>query len=234
MSEADGVDALLFDVFGTLVDWRGSIARELSTLLPGIDGDAFARAWRGRYQPSMERVRSGARGYVRLDVLHRENLLETLDEFAVTGLDEERIDHLNRVWHRLSPWPDVVEGLARLKKKYILAPCSNANIALMTRLARHGGMSFDTVLGAEPTRSYKPMRETYLGSADLLDLPPERCMMVAAHNDDLAAARACGLKTAFFPRPGEYGGSDVRNREASSDWTFIARDLVDLADRTGC
>ena len=228
------VEALLFDVFGTLVDWRGSIARELATLLPTVDGDAFARAWRGRYQPSMERIRSGRRGFVRLDVLHRENLLETLDEFAVTGLNDKEIDHLNRVWHRLAPWPDVVEGLMRLRKKYIVAPCSNGNVALMTRLAKNNGMPFDVILGAEPTRSYKPMRETYLGSADLLDLPPGRCMMVAAHNSDLAAARDCGLQTGFFARPEEYGDGHDEDREAGADWTIIACDLLDLAERMGC
>ncbi|MEZ5846914.1 MAG: haloacid dehalogenase type II [Geminicoccaceae bacterium] len=228
------VEALLFDVFGTLVDWRGSIARELATLLPTVDGDAFARAWRGRYQPSMERIRSGRRGFVRLDVLHRENLLETLDEFAVTGLNDEEIDHLNRVWHRLAPWPDVVEGLRRLREKYIVAPCSNGNVALMTRLAKNNGMPFDVILGAEVTRSYKPMRETYLGSADLLDLPPGRCMMVAAHNSDLAAARDCGLQTGFFARPEEYGDGHDEDREADADWTIIACDLLDLAERMGC
>lgn len=228
------VEALLFDVFGTLVDWRGSIARELATLLPTVDGDAFARAWRGRYQPSMERIRSGRRGFVRLDVLHRENLLETLDEFAVTGLNDKEIDHLNRVWHRLAPWPDVVEGLMRLRKKYIVAPCSNGNVALMTRLAKNNGMPFDVILGAEPTRSYKPMRETYLGSADLLDLPPGRCMMVAAHNSDLAAARDCGLQTGFFARPEEYGDDHNEDRKAGADWTIIASDLLDLAERMGC
>ncbi|MEZ5834898.1 MAG: haloacid dehalogenase type II [Geminicoccaceae bacterium] len=234
VSAYDGVDALFFDVFGTLVDWRGSIAREVEAMLPGVDGDMFARAWRGRYQPAMERVRSGGRGFVRLDVLHKENLLETLEQFEVESLDNEKINHLNRVWHRLDAWPDTVEGLQRLKNRFIIAPCSNGNIALMTNLAKRNGMPFDVILGAEPTQSYKPMPQTYLGSAGLLDLPPGRCMMVAAHNSDLAAARECGLKTAFFPRADEHGAEAGLDLEAGEAWTFTAGDLVDLASQMGC
>ena len=231
-------EALLFDVFGTLVDWRRSIARELETEgLPGsldIDGDAFARAWRARYQPAMERVRQGERGFVRLDVLHRENLIETLAQFGINGLSDEAIDDLNRVWHRLDPWPDVVEGLTRLKSSYLIAPCSNGNIALMTNLAKRAGMPFDAILGAEPARAYKPTPETYLHSVDMLGLVPGECMMVAAHNDDLAAAATLGLMTAFVPRPEEYGIDQVKDLEATGSWTIVATDLVDLAGKLGC
>ena len=226
--------ALLFDVFGTLVDWRRSIAREMEARGLDVDGDAFARAWRARYQPSMERVRKGERGFVRLDALHRENLVSTLAQLGIDGLSEEKIDDLNRAWHRLDPWPDVVEGLTRLKSRHIVAPCSNGNIALMTNLARHGGLPFDAILGAEPTRAYKPMPETYLRSVAMLGLVAGECMMVAAHNDDLAAASAQGLLTAFVPRPDEYGIDQVRDLEATGSWTIVATDLVDLAARLGC
>ena len=226
--------ALLFDVFGTLVDWRRSIAREVGSMGLEADGDAFARSWRALYQPSMERVRKGDRGFVRLDVLHRENLLEALDTFGVADLDGAQIDHLVRAWHRLEPWADVVEGLTRLRNRHVLAPCSNGNIALITNLAKNAGMPFDVILGAEPARAYKPMPETYLRSVDMLGLEPEDCMMVAAHNDDLRAADAVGLETAFIPRPDEYGVDQVKDFEADGPWTIIAADLVDLAARLGC
>ncbi|MCB2054654.1 MAG: haloacid dehalogenase type II [Geminicoccaceae bacterium] len=228
------VRALLFDVFGTLVDWRASIARAVEAADLEVDADAFARAWRARYQPAMQRIRSGERGFVTLDRLHRENLVETLAAFGVEGLDEAAIDRLTFAWHRLDPWEDAVPGLTRLKSRYVVAPCSNGNVALMVDLARHAGLVWDAVLGAEPAGAYKPSPQAYLRSVAMLGLEPARCMMVAAHNDDLAAAAALGLKTAFFPRPEEHGIEAGRDLGPTGPWTFVARDLVDLAERLGC
>jgi len=225
--------ALIFDVFGTLTDWRSSIAREAQSAL-GLDtaeAERFARAWRHRYQPSMQRIRTGARGFVRLDTLHRENLEEVLAEFGIDGLTEPEVDHLNHAWHRLSPWPDVVPGLNRLKAQYIIAPCSNGNVSLMVNMAKRAGLPWDVILGAEPAQAYKPDPAVYLTAADWLGLSPSAVMMVAAHNDDLAAARAAGLQTAFFPRPSEYGVDQNKDFSAVEVWDHVARDLVDLADQ---
>lgn len=231
------VKALTFDVFGTVVDWRTSIAREVTALLGakgiGVDGESFALAWRARYQPSMEEVRAGRRPFTRLDVLHRENLLEVLDEIGVDGLDEAAIDHLNRAWHRLDPWPDVVPGLARLKQAYIIAPLSNGNVALMVNLAKQGGLPWDVILGAEVARAYKPDPAAYRNAVDLLDLDPSQCLMVAAHNDDLVAAAATGMKTAFVARPNEYGPAQTKDRQAEHAFDIVARDFSDLAGQLG-
>lgn len=232
------VKALFFDVFGTVVDWRNSIAAEIDKWASekglGLDGQKFALAWRGRYQPAMERIRSGGRGFVALDTLHRENLLEVLDHFGVTGLAEEEIDHLNRIWHRLNPWPDSVPGLTRLKRRFILSTMSNGNVALMVDMAKHAGLPWDVILGAEISQSYKPQPETYLTGCRLLHLRPEECMMVAAHNSDLLAARALGLKTAFIPRPTEYGPEQKVDFKAEHDFDVIADDMQDLASKLGC
>lgn len=226
--------ALLFDVFGTVVDWRRSIAREIDAMAAergwSIDGNSFAVAWRKRYQPSMERIRSGGRTYVKLDTLHRENLEEVLEEFGITDLDEDDKQHLNRVWHRLAPWPDAVGGLNRMKSRHILATCSNGNIALMVNMAKHNGLPWDMVLGAEITQAYKPMRECYLGSAAALDLDPGECCMVAAHNEDLAAAQSFGLMTAYVERPLEYS-DDGGPYPATGNWDYVAKDFIDLAAR---
>lgn len=226
--------ALLFDVFGTVVDWRRSIAREIDAMAAergwNIDGNSFAVAWRKRYQPSMERIRSGGRTYVKLDTLHRENLEEVLEEFSITDLDEEEKQHLNHVWHRLAPWPDAVGGLNRMKSRHILATCSNGNIALMVNMAKHNGLPWDMVLGAEITQAYKPMRECYLGSAAALDLDPGECCMVAAHNEDLAAAQSFGLMTAYVERPQEYS-DDGGPYPATGNWDYVAADFIDLAAR---
>ncbi len=229
--------ALLFDVFGTVVDWRGSIAREAQALLApkghALDWDGFARDWRSRYQPAMERIRSGARGFVRLDVLHRENLAETLDAFGVTGLTEAEIDRLNRAWHRLDPWKDAPSGLARLKRAAIIATLSNGNIALMANLARHAGLPWDAILGAEVARAYKPQPEAYLRSCEALDLDPSETMLVAAHNSDLVAAAKTGMRTAFVLRAEEYGDPDHEDAQACGDYDIIADDFHDLADKLG-
>ena len=233
-----GVEALCFDVFGTVVDWRESIAREAAQLLGarGISRDwrAFADAWRARYQPAMEQVRSGRRPWVKLDDLHRENLLALLDEYAIEGLSDAEIDHLNRAWHRLDPWPDVVEGLSRLKRKYILATLSNGNVALMVNMAKRAGLPWDVILGAEVARAYKPLPEAYLRAAVLLDLEPRACMMVAAHNDDLVAAAACGLRTAFVARPTEHGPRQQKDLRPEHAFDVSANSLIDLAQQLGC
>lgn len=232
------IKALTFDIFGTVVDWRTSVIRELRQFgaAKGIDADweAFADAWRGLYQPSMERVRRGERAWVRLDTLHRESLLTLLDRYKIAGLGEVEIDHLNRAWHRLDPWPDVVAGLTRLKPRYILATMSNGNTALMVNLARHARLPWDAILGAEPAQGFKPEPKVYLTGADLLDLKPEECMLVAAHNGDLVAAAGVGYKTGFVARPTEHGPHQSRDFKAEHDFDVIAADFGDLARRMGC
>jgi len=218
MLDPASIKALTFDVFGTVVDWRGSIARDLGDYFaarkPPIERDwaIFADAWRGRYQPAMERVRSGNRGFVKLDVLHRENLREVLDEFGIAGLSEGERDHLNRVWHRLDPWPDSVPGMTRVKRRYALASLSNGNVSLIVAMAKRAGIPWDTVLGAETARAYKPQPEAYLRAAEMLSLAPAQCLMVAAHNNDLAAAAKCGFRTAFIRRPNEIPGRPTISR----------------------
>lgn len=230
------VKALVFDVFGTVVDWRRGVADEVAAFFSRkgrtVDGPAFADAWRAKYQPAMERIRSGGRGYVVLDVLHRENLDATLEEFGLAdAVDEAGRSELNRAWEKLPPWPDSVDGLAALKRRYAIAPCSNGSIALMTWLARHAGLSWDAILGADIARDYKPQLAVYRASAAALGLAPEQVMMVAAHNSDLAAARQAGLKTAFVPRPEEHGAGQATDLRPSSDWDVVAADFRDLAGR---
>lgn len=228
--------ALLFDVFGTVVDWRDSVIREGEQLgkEKGIEVDwaAFADAWRGKYQPSMQRVRSGEVPWTNLDALHRASLEELLEEFGIAGLTYEEKDHLNRVWHRLDPWPDSVAGLTRLKQRYIIAPLSNGNVALLTNMAKRAGLPWDLILSAEFARHYKPDREAYLASVELLGLTPERVMMVAAHPDDLHAAADAGLRTAYVHRPREFGpGAEPEPPEPVFDYS--ATDFTDLAERLG-
>ena len=189
---SDSIKALVFDVFGTVVDWRGSIIREGESTwrARGVDVDwpAFADAWRGLYQPAMARVRSGNRGFVKLDDLHRENLEQVLTDFGVSGLSDTDKDELNRIWHRLDPWPDTVAGLNRLKSKFIIATLSNGNISLIVNMAKRAKLPWDCVLGSEVSRQYKPHPEAYLNSVAALGLQPQQCLMVAAHNNDLLAA----------------------------------------------
>jgi 2-haloacid dehalogenase len=222
------VQALIFDVFGTCVDWRTSVAREVAKALPGIDPTAFADAWRAEYQPAMERIRSGGRGYVPLDDLHMENLRIVLARFGAECADAEA---LNGAWERLDPWPDTVPGLAALKKRHIIAPCSNGSIALMTRLAKHAGLPWDCILGADIARDYKPKATVYRTSAQALRLDPSEVAMVAAHNDDLFAARSAGLMTAFVARPTEHGPDQTTDLEPESDWDWIADDFQNLAEQ---
>ena len=232
------VKALTFDVFGTVVDWRGGIAREVAALgaARGFDCDpnAFALAWRGRYQPAMERVRSGEREFVKLDLLHRENLDRTLAEFGLDDLDEAARAALNLAWRRLDPWPDVVAGLNRLKRGYILATLSNGNVALLVGMARRAGLPWDAILGAEVLRHYKPQHEAFLKTADFLGLAPADCLMVAAHESDLVAAAACGLHTAYVHRPTEYDDDPDKPVPAPDAFDIVAGDFLELAERLGC
>ena len=220
------VAALIFDVFGTCVDWRTSVARAVAAVLPSVDATGFATAWRAEYDPAMARIRDGGRGYVALDDLHRENLHRVATAFGATAPDT-----LSHAWERLDPWPDVVPGLSALKRAHIIAPCSNGSIALMTRLARHAGLPWDCILGADIARDYKPKPEVYLAACAALRLSPDRVMMVAAHNDDLVAARAAGLLTAFVPRPLEHGPGQTSDLAAAADWDVVAADFMDLCHR---
>lgn len=238
MSDLSRVRALTFDVFGTVVDWRTSIIREGRELgeRKGIDVDweSFADAWRGLYQPAMSRVREGKRPWTKLDDLHRESLERLLAEYRIEGLSDGEIEDFNRAWHRLDPWPDAVEGLTRLRRKYVLATLSNGNVALLVNMAKRAGLPWDAVLGAEPARHYKPQPESYLMTADFLGLAPPQCMLVAAHNYDLVAASECGYRTAFVPRPTEYGPNQSEDLTAEYDFDVIASDFIDLADKLGC
>jgi 2-haloacid dehalogenase len=238
MADKTQIQALLFDVFGTVVDWRGSIIAEMTRFGAdkGIAADwvAFTDDWRGLYQPSMEKVRSGQRAWTILDVLHRESLDQLLDKYGIAGLSEAEKAHLNRAWHRLKPWPDVVEGLTRLKSRYIIGTLSNGNVGLLTRMGKNAGLPWDVVLGAETARAYKPLPQAYLASAALLNLEPAQVMLVAAHNGDLAAAAAAGLSTAFVPRPQEHGPHQKTDFKAERAWNVVAGSFVELADAMGC
>jgi 2-haloacid dehalogenase len=230
------VKALFFDVFGTLVDWRSSIAREaeraLRPLGHRLDWIAFADAWRGEYQPAMEEVRAGRLPFCKLDVLHRRNLECILPRFAIAGLAEAVLADLNLAWHRLDAWPDVARGMARLREKFLLAPCSNGNISIMVDLARRNGIVWDAILGSEIAGDFKPKPRVYLTACAAFDLPPPECMMVAAHSRDLKAAAANGLRTAHVARPDEYGPA---TGEAGPivPVDFAAGDLQDLAKKLG-
>jgi 2-haloacid dehalogenase len=234
---AGTVKALVFDVFGTVVDWRTSVTQEVEALAKRkgftVDAAKFADAWRGGYGPSMNRVRTGELPWTKLDRLHRMTLDRILVDFGITGLSESETDALNRAWHRLRPWPDAVAGLTRLKKKFTIAPLSNGNISLMTDMAKHSGIPWDCVLGAELVRHYKPDREVYQSAADFLDLAPAEVMMVAAHLGDLRAAKAVGLKTAFVARPLEFGPNGKPDLKPDAPMDFSAKDFNDLAGQLG-
>jgi len=222
---------LAFDVFGTVVDWHGSIRREVDAMALGVDGGAFALAWRAGYQPAMRRVMSGELGWTLLDDLHRMILDQLLAQFGITHLSEAEKIHLNKVWHRLDPWPDSVPGLLRLKARYTICSLSNGNLGLLTNMAKYGGLPWDCVLSAEVFKAYKPDPAVYLGVARVFDVAPDEVMLVAAHQDDLAAARACGLQTAYVERPAEFGADRPKDVRADSANTLHARDFLDLADQ---
>jgi 2-haloacid dehalogenase len=233
---AVAVKALFFDVFGTLVDWRTSIAREAKAMLEpkgfALDWSAFADAWRGEYQGAMDEVRSGRIPFCKLDVLHRRNLELILPRFHVEGLSEEDRRNLNLAWHRLDAWADVPPGLARLKRRYWLAPVSNGNISLMVDLARRNALPWDAILGSEIAGDYKPKPRVYLAAAAAFDLPPQQCMMVAAHTNDLMAAAKLGLRTAHIARPDERGPGKGEAAPAEP-MDIAATSLEDLAEKLG-
>jgi 2-haloacid dehalogenase len=229
--------ALAFDVFGTVVDWRSSIIRELEEFgrSHGLDHDwpAFADNWRAGYVPAMDRVRRGELPWTRIDDLHRMILEELLGAVGVTSICVEEVDHLNRAWHRLDPWPDAVDGLTRLKERFVITTLSNGNVSLLTNMAKRAGLPWDCVISAEVFHRYKPDPEVYLGCADLLDVAPAELMLVAAHPSDLRAARGAGLMTAFVARPLEYGPSQRPHSIDDDEFDFAATDFLDLAEQLG-
>ena len=228
------VSVLAFDIFGTVVDWHGSLQREVEALLPGVDGDAFALAWRAGYKPAMAKVMRGELGWTLIDDLHRMILDEILGDFGLAQIDEAVRQQLNRAWHRLDPWGDAVAGLTRLKTRFTLTTLSNGNIGLLTHMAKRAGLPWDCILSAEVFRAYKPDPATYLGVAKVFDLPPSQVMLVAAHHDDLAGARSCGLRTAYIERPLEFGARHPKDVSPQPDNDLHCTSLLDLADRLGC
>jgi 2-haloacid dehalogenase len=231
------VKALTFDVFGTVVDWRGSIAREGRMLGKELgvraDWEAFADAWRVGYQPAMQEVRSGTLPWTNIDGLHRRILERILDASGLDSLSEAQKDRLNRAWHRLAPWPDAVRGLKRLKKGYVIATLSNGNVSLLTNMAKKAGLPWDCVLSAELFHHYKPDAEAYLGAAAMLGFEPHEVMMVAAHKNDLRAAQKAGLRAAFVQRPHEFGDSVKKDLKPEKDFDVNAADFQDLAAKLG-
>ena len=225
---------LLFDVFGTVVDWHSSVAREVDRLNLGVSGSEFALSWRKGYQPAMQRVMSGELGWTLLDGLHRLILDEILVQFKVTSLSEQKKQHLNQVWHRLEPWPDSVEGLIRLKSRYMICTLSNGNLGLLANMAKNAGLPWDCILSAEIFEKYKPDPEMYLGAARVFDVSPDEVVMVAAHQNDLDGARNCGLRTAYIERPMEYGGTRPKDVSPNPKNTLHAHSIVHLASLLEC
>ena len=233
-NSAHAPQVLAFDIFGTVVDWHGSIARELRATHPAVDADAFALAWRAGYQPAMRRVMAGELPWTLIDDLHRMILDDVLEQFGLAHLGESARADLNRAWHRLDPWPDVVQGLTRLKARFILCTLSNGNLNLLTRLSKRAGLPWDCILSAEVFRAYKPDPRTYRGVAKTFDVSPDNVMLVAAHHDDLEGARACGLQTAYIERPLEFGARNSKDVSPRAANHLHARDLLDLARQLGC
>ena len=229
--------AIVFDTFGSVVDWRSSLITELTAFgaRRGIEGDwvALVDAWRAAYHPSMDRVRKGEVPWTRLDDLHRGSLDRLVADFGIKGLTEADLVHINFGWHRLTPWPDSVPGLTRLKSRFIIGPLSNGNVSLLLNMAKNAGIPWDMIFGSDLFQHFKPDPETYLGVARMLGLEPGQVMMAAAHNGDLGSARRCGLMTAFFPRPTEYGPHQKRDYAADQDWDVVATDIEDMATKLG-
>ncbi|MBU3641817.1 haloacid dehalogenase type II [Polynucleobacter sp. Fuers-14] len=226
---------LAFDVFGTVVDWHGSIAAEAKRLSLPVDPNEFATAWRNGYKPAMAKVRSGTLPWTKIDDLHRMILDDILKTFNITSLSESQIHELNLVWHRLNPWLDTVEGLTKLKSKFTIVTLSNGNLGLLADMAKNAGLPWDLILSAEVFRHYKPDPETYLGVAEIFNVLPEQVMLVAAHKDDLLSANACGLQTAFIERPIEFGPNFSRQDLHREEFTtYHAKDLMDLATQLNC
>jgi len=229
--------ALVFDVFGTVVDWRGSLIRDGKALGEkkrlDVDWAAFADAWRAGYRPAMQRVRTGQLPWMNIDQLHRLILDELLRQFDIRGLKEAEKDHFNRAWHRLAPWPDSVRGLKRLKKKFVISTLSNGNVSLLTNMAKNAGLPWDCVISAELFHHYKPDPESYLGAAKMLGFKPDEVMLVAAHKDDLRAAKRCGLRTAFVRRPKEQGPHVKPDLASDRAFDYNSDDFLDLAVQLG-
>ena len=225
--------AIVFDTFGSVVDWRSGLIADLTefarTRSVSADWAALVDAWRAAYHPSMDRVRRGELPWTRLDDLHRASLDRLIAQYGITGFSEEDLVHINKGWHRLHPWPDSIPGLTRLKTRFIIGPLSNGNVSLLLNMAKFAGIPWDMIFGSDLFQHFKPDPETYLGVVRMLDLRPDQVMMAAAHNGDLAAARACGLQTAFFPRPTEYGPHQARDLRAEQDWDVVAEDILDMA-----
>lgn len=233
------IKVLAFDVFGTVVDWYGSISREFEALKfdgprPALSAGDFTLAWRDGYAPAMNRVRKGELGWTRIDELHRMILDDVLARHQITGLDEAARQELNRAWHRLSPWPDSVAGLTRLKQRFTICTLSNGNLGLLANMAKNAGLPWDLILSAEVFRHYKPDPQTYLGVAEVFSLQPSQVMLVAAHKNDLAGAKACGLRTAFVERPDEFGPRGRNDLGRDPRFDYHARNFLDLADQLGC
>jgi 2-haloacid dehalogenase len=235
MGPMPDVQVLVFDTFGTVVDWRSAVIAEGEQLGRAkglsVDWPAFADAWRGGYGPAMNQVRRGDLPWTKLDVLHRMVLDQLLVRFKIDGLAEDEKKHLNRIWHRLKGWPDSAAGLTRLKKRFVIAPLSNGNVSLLTNMAKFAGLPWDCILSTELVRHYKPDKETYLMPGEFFDLPPASVMMVAAHAGDLDAAKALGLKTAYVHRPLEYGPGKAAAPPAAGRFDFLVKDLRELASQ---
>jgi len=230
----NNIKVLGFDVFGTVVDWHGSLVNEIERLKLDVDTSDFALAWRAGYAPAMQRVRSGELEWTLLDELHRMIPDKILLQFGVTTLSETQKQHLNKAWHRLDPWPDSVEGLERLRSKYIICTLSNGNIGLLANMAKAAGLPWDCILSAEVFRQYKPDPGTYLGVARVFDLAPEAVMLVAAHQNDLAAARECGLNTAYIERPMEFGSTQIKDVSPNPENTLHAENIIELSSLLEC
>lgn len=233
------VRAVLFDTFGTVVDWRTGVAREVAAFAAAhgqdLEAHAFADHWRALYQPAMDAIRSGQRSFTKLDTLHRENLDQALRHFGIDPerLPGERLEDLNKSWHRLPAWPDSVEGLSAIRRHYIVGPLSNGNTSLLLDMARNAGLPWDVIIGSDLTRTYKPLPQAYLRTAEFLDLQPGEVMLAAAHNSDLRAARTAGLATAFIARPTEHGPGQTVDLVPEGDWDLAASSITELADRLG-
>ncbi len=234
MEALQTIKILAFDVFGTVVDWHSSVVREIHRVNCDIDAAQFARDWRSGYQPAMQQVVRGITGWKTIDRIHREILDRLLAQYGITHLTEKQKQDLNHVWQRLQPWPDSISGMTRLKSKYIVCALSNGNTALLTHLARHAGLPWDCILSAEMFKTYKPDPAIYLGAAEMFSVTPAEVMMVAAHQDDLDGARACGLATAFIERPDEFGRDFRKDNIAHPDNTLQAVDMCDLARQLHC
>jgi 2-haloacid dehalogenase len=234
----NNVKALVFDTFGTVVDWRSSIIRELTDLgrksAIQVDWEAFTDAWRAGYAPGMERIRLGHGPWANLDVVHRERLKELLSEFRINGLTETEKDRVAKIWHRLNPWPDAINGLNRLKERFTISTFSNGSFPCLVNMAKFAGLPWDCIFSADIVQHYKPDPETYRGIITLLDLTPNAVMIVAAHNYDLRHGRMHGMRTGYVNRPTEHGPNQRTDLRAEDDWDIVVNNFDELANELGC